>query len=199
VDGHHRALISTYLGAETIPVRVIADLSPLSPARFEDLMERKGLSYFRNYRGHPTRRVDLCEMQDDPNLELARILIARVSVEFSGDEINLDSLRGKEWAIGVKSDEDLPFLEFLVADALRRAGVEWSDDRDTDLSKRQLKRYLEILKDAVRRNAQSKLGDVLLFDQPERVEDLDLEERMLEHLAGLGCEDALSIWSRSRD
>lgn len=198
VDGHHRALISTYLGTETIPVRVIADVSKLQPQEFEDMMDRKGLSYFRNYRGQATRRVDLCDMVDDPNLELARILIARARVEYSGNKIKISDIRGSEVSIGIKSaEQDIPFLEFLVADALRRAGVEWENGNDPDIPRKQLKEYLEILKAAAERGG--RLAQVLLFDRPERVVELDLKSLMLDHLAKIGCENALRIKAGSGD
>jgi hypothetical protein len=190
-DGHHRSLISAYIGAETIPVKVIADFSQrFSPTQFWDYLERNGLSYFRNYRGQATQRVELCEMVDDPNLELARMLIARADVRFDRGRVVVEEVRGKKWVIGMKTDEDIPFLENEVADALHRRGVEWDADfRDPD--KKDLREFLAMLEDA-RKRPESRLRQVLLFDQPRRVADLDSETLLLEHLRDRGCEYALA-------
>lgn len=191
IDGHHRALISTYLGADTIPVQIVGDLSErFSPKELGEYLGRKNLSYNRNSRGRATEPVDLCEMVDDPNLELARILLTRVDVQFSRGRLNIENVRGKKWTIGAKTDEDIPFLEFEVADSLRRAGVKWNDDYSDDLGKSKLKKFLRIL-EASARNSKSRLSEVLLFERPSRVAKMDLHELLLPHLINIGCEQAL--------
>ncbi|MGZ3723801.1 MAG: ParB-like protein [Bdellovibrionales bacterium] len=194
VDGHHRALISTYLGAETIPVHIIANLSRrFTPEQLTEYMAKNDYSYFLNYQRQKISPVDLCDMQDDPNLELARSLIARVDVTFKNGQLVYGKVRGKAMVIGIKTDEDIPFLEIEVADALRRAGVEWQDEFEHDFSKKELEDFLVILGVAAYRNANSRLRKVLLFDKPTRVADLDLHDALLAHLQDLGCEKALRI------
>lgn len=192
VDGHHRALISTYLGAETLPVEIIDDKSALSPAKFRREMESQNKSYFRDHKGQHVGLVDLCEMADDPNLELARILIGRIDITFVNDEMKLENLRGPRWTIGLKSELDIPFLEFEVADALRRAGIEWNNESESSLSYSQLEEFLEILKQEAKK-PRSRLKKVLLFDEPSRASKLKLREILQKHLNKIGCEAALTL------
>ncbi|NJL26163.1 MAG: hypothetical protein HC902_14070 [Calothrix sp. SM1_5_4] len=63
VDGHHGVLVSTYLGAKTIPTTVLADWSSrYEPDEFRNAMERHGLAYWRDAYGQPIPPPDLCEM-----------------------------------------------------------------------------------------------------------------------------------------
>ena len=191
VDGHHRALISTYLGADTIPVEIIDNKSALSPAQFRREMASEYKSYFRDFHGEAVDVVDLCEMDDDPNLELARLLIARIDVSFKNGEIKLENLRGSKWSIGIKSDEDIAFLEFEVADALRRAGIHWDNENDAEISHSKLEKFLAILKEEAKK-PRSRLKKVLLFDEPSRASKLNLREILHKHLMKIGCEAAMT-------
>lgn len=191
VDGHHRALISTYLGAETIPVEIIGDKSDLSPMQFRRQMEREKKSYFRDHNGKAVDVVDLCSMLDDPNLELARILIGRVDVTFKKQRLILTNLRGSRWTIGIKTEQDMPYLEFEVADTLRRHGIAWDNSNDPDISYVKLEKFLEILKEEAKRPG-SRLKNVLLFDKPSRASKLNLREILQEHLIKIGCEKLLT-------
>lgn len=195
-DGHHRALISAYLGSQTIPVQIIADISQAnySPEQVRAYMERSGHSYFRNYRGSLTNPVDLCDMVDDPNLELARLLMGRIDVDVEDGDISSSESDESRLVLGLKSHMDISFLEFYVADALRRAGVEWDNDNSPDIEKSELKTYLTILRDAAARNPNSPLRKVFLFEKPTRMADLDLRDhRLTAHLRNLSCEDLLTV------
>lgn len=196
IDGHHRALISTYLGSQTLPVHVIADISraKYSPGQVRAYMERNAYSYFRNYRGAVTNAVDLCAMVDDPNLELARLLMGRIDVEIAKGRASFSNPRGSELVIGVKTDMDIPFLEFYIADALRRADVVWENENPVAIDKSELKTYLAVLRDAAARNPNSPLRKVFLFEKPTRMADLDLrDDRLTDHLRNLGCEGLLAV------
>jgi hypothetical protein len=190
VDGHHRALISTYIGAETIPVRIIADLSKkYSPAKFQEYMADNNLSYNKNYRGAKTSPVDLCDMEDDPNLELARMLVAKADVELVGGKLKIGKLSGEKWILAVKTGEDIAFLEFEIADALRRAGIEWKNSWSAELDKDKLKKFLEYLQNSAK-NPNSRLRQVLLFSKPKKLEDID-SDQILKHLVEIGCDKTL--------
>lgn len=182
IDGHHRALISTYLGAKTIPAKIEADLSALSPARFRAEMEKRGWAHWRNYRNQETAPLDLCEMEDDPNFQLARLIIRRVDVAIEDGELVVANSRGSRYPVAVKINGDIPFFENHIADALRRGGVDFDDSRDVDdISKRELAEYIRILREKAALKS-SPLAKVLLLDKPRNVAKLDLEELVLNHL-----------------
>jgi|GEM_PF-4510309 len=191
VDGHHRALISTYMGAQTIPAQIIADLSELSRDQFIADMESRGWAHWRDHEGQQMTPVDLCEMQDDPNFQLVRLLIRRVTVTLEEGRLRITKSTGSKTPVAVKINGDIPFFENHLADALRRGGVEHDDRRNADeFSKRELVRYLEILQETAAMNS-SPLAKVLLLDKPRDVAKLDLEQIVFKHMRDRSCEHDL--------
>ncbi len=171
VDGHHRALISTYLGARTIPVKIEDDLSWLSPAQFKATMEMRGWGYWRDFREQEMPIIDLCDMEDDPNFQLARLIIRRVDVVIEEGELRIQNSRGADRPVAIKINSDVPFLENKIADALRRGGVAWNGE---DITKKDLYHFAEILR--------GRLPKVLLLDKPRNVAKLDIEQLVMNHL-----------------
>lgn len=191
IDGHHRLLISTYLGAKTIATEIVDDFSDLSPAKFRAKMERKGYSYWRNFRNQPVEPVDLCDMDDDANFQLARLLILRVDAKIQSGELTIGNPRGPDRPIAVKINSDIPFLEIHIADALRRGDVEYDDSRpEDDFSKEELQEYADILQGKARAKS-SPLAKVLLLDKPRDVAKLDLEQIVFNHMRHKSCEKDL--------
>ena len=191
VDGHHRALISTYLGAQTIPAEVIADLSELTPAEFRQTMEARGWAHWRDFRNEEMSPLDLCEMIDDPNFQLARLIIRRVRVSWRGDQLRLERSTGADRPVAVKINGDIPFFENHIADALRRGGVEYDDHRyESEFSKSELTLFARILLESAREKS-SPLPNVLLFDRPRDVAKLELEQIIFEHMRKNTCESDL--------
>jgi hypothetical protein len=188
IDGHHRALVSTYLGSETLPVEVVADWSRLySPKQFRRELESRGLAYWQDHSGLRSEALDLCELIDDPNLQLARYLIHRVNVDLQFGNFSISKKSGAERPLLLKINQDIPFLEFLVADALRRAGVQFNVRRqESDLRRGELKEYLAILREAAK-DPSSPLNRVLLLDSPKDVRKLDLRALILRHLKQNEC------------
>jgi hypothetical protein len=188
VDGHHRALISTYLGAQTIPAEVIADLSELNTRKFRQTMEARGWAHWRDHRNEEMKPLDLCEMIDDPNFQLARLIIRRVTVSWRGDRLKLERSTGADRPVAVKINGDLPFFENHIADALRRGGVEYDDRRyESEFSKAELREFARILVKSAREKS-SPLAHVLLLDRPKDVAKLELEKIIFEHLRNKNCE-----------
>lgn len=192
VDGHHRALVSVYTGAQTLPVQITDDLSHLTRAQFFAYLREHRLSYFRNYRGLDTEPVGLCEMADDPNYQLARFLIRRVDVAYVNGHFEVSNDRGAKTPIAIKINQDIPYFENEIADALHRAGVVFDPIRDKkDLTLEELSGYLDILKRAAR-NESLGLSRILLLDQPTPVAEMKLKVSILEHFVKFGCEDLLA-------
>jgi hypothetical protein len=192
VDGHHRALVTLYTGAQTVPVRILDDLSRLNRGQFFTYLREHRLSYFRNYRGLETDPIDICDMADDPNYQLARFLIRRVDVAYVNGHFEVSNDRGAKMPIAIKINQDIPYFENEIADALHRAGVIFDPIRDKkDLSYEELDEYLAILKRAAR-NESSSLNRILLLDRPTPVAEIKLKVSILEHFAKFGCEDLLT-------
>lgn len=205
LDGHHRALLSTYLGAETMPMEIIADWSHLDPDAFLVEMYNHGYSYFLNYMGEPQNPLDLCDLLDDPYLALARELLLRVDIQVKviklkkkaknkgampKYKIKILDRRGSSLPIAIKINRDIPFLEFEIADRLRRAGVQWNS-ADT-LTPEIEQKFLEILN---QRNDSERFAQVLLLEYPTFVEELDneqLEKMLLNHINRVRCEHQLA-------
>lgn len=192
VDGHHRALVSLYTGAQTVPVHVLGDWSQkYSPDQFLEALQEQQYSYFRTARGQWTKPVDLCDMVDDPNLQLARFLIYRINAKMDGKKLLLENGRGAEKPVAVKLNQDIHFYEFEIADALSRAGVRFDTDRsETDLTRKELEEYASILRRAAR-DKNSRLRQILLLDSPTPVAKLDFAALIRSHLRQPGCEQKL--------
>lgn len=191
IDGHHRSLISTYLGAKTIPAEVVADLSDLNPSEFRQTMESRGWAHWRDFRNEEMQPLDLCEMIDDPNFQLARLIIRRVTVSWRGDQLRLERSTGADRPVAVKINGDIPFFENHIADALRRGGVEYDDrDHDYEFSKTELNQFARLLLESAREKS-SPLANVLLLDRPRDVAKLELEQIIFEHMRKNTCESDL--------
>ena len=192
VDGHHRAMISTYLRAETIPVKIVGVFNDsMDPQEFMDEMESRGWAYWRDAYGVSTGHFDLCDMVNDPNLQLARLLIRRVTVTLENGHLKLSDSRGADVSLAVKINSDIPFFEFHIADALTRAGIRFDDTRkESDFSMDELRSYLQILQ-AEAKLPGAILQKVLLLDRPREEEDLHLEKIVIKHLQEDTCEGSL--------
>lgn len=113
-DGHHDVLSSLVLGAQRIPVKVIADLSSLTEDQFWIEAENTGLAYLYDTDGKrkiPPR--DFKNLKDDPNRFFAAITARKC---LKGSSIN-DSI-GADYPIWIKVGKDIPFIEFHIADVL---------------------------------------------------------------------------------
>jgi hypothetical protein len=184
-DGHHRALVSTYLGAESIPVQII-DVVPdrVRPKRFFQNLSAQGLSYYKTYQDEELAPVDLCEMENDDYLLLARLLLLRVDLNYDNGRITLLDVRGNQKnPIAIKVNRDIPFLEFEIADRLRRAGFQWQPGQE--LTRKTLRHVLAILK-AYRDG--SRLEQVLLLGHPTSMAKLKVPKVVSRFLKVHPCE-----------
>ncbi|MGM0440747.1 MAG: ParB/Srx family N-terminal domain-containing protein [Chlamydiota bacterium] len=128
VDGHHDVLAAIEMGAKTVPVKVIADLSNLDKAEFYREAARKGYIYYKALGGcdvesYPTSFEVL---KADPYRWLVTILSRKCpcrEADMENDSESEASQGSYAWRypVFIKSDEkgeDLPFVEFIVADII---------------------------------------------------------------------------------
>lgn len=143
-DGHHHLLASLQLNAQTIPVKVIADLSQLDETSFWAEMEQNGWAYPYNILGErspPPKDVKL--LQDDPNRYFAAIIARKCRAD--GD---LNSSRGATYPVWVKVGKDIPFIEFRISDALWKKGLRYNYDMGDNPSEALVEESRQILLDA---------------------------------------------------
>ncbi len=143
-DGHHHILASMQFGAKTMPVKVIADLSALDETKFWEEMEKRGWAYPYNILGErATPPMDFKRLQDDPNRYFAA-LIARKCPP-GGD---LRTSRGAEYPVWIKVGQDIPFIEFRIADALWKQGLRYEYSMGSNPPEQFIEESRRILKEA---------------------------------------------------
>lgn len=143
VDGNHDWLASLRVGAQSVPIRVIADLKDLSMSAFWVVASQKGLVHPYNLDGEWETPSEPSKMKDDPNRYFASItahklpsflaspIILKIYQAFLKiinklciahvikSECNLRPL----W---VKLGKDIPFIELKIADVMRKNGLIYS-------------------------------------------------------------------------
>jgi hypothetical protein len=122
VDGHHDVLASLALGATTVPVQQVADLSELSEADFWERAARDGYVYpyaIGGQRETPPRRFD--DLVDDPNRYFAAVTARMCKTK--GDDAGRSL--GAEYPLWVKIGRDVPFIEFKISDRLTAAHFDY--------------------------------------------------------------------------
>lgn len=123
VDGHHDVLSSIALGAEMIPIRIIANLHHLTEEQFWKTAETKGWAYMHALDGKtrtlPPKKFE--DLVDDPNRYFATITARKY---FSSGDGTYTS-DGADYPLWLKINKDIPFIELMIADALSRAGYHY--------------------------------------------------------------------------
>jgi hypothetical protein len=121
VDGHHNVLSNIAVGSEWIPIRVINDLCHLSLEAFWAEAELMGWAYLYDINGKKSFPPTLfSDLQDDPNRYFAAIAARKYKNEASRDS------SGAEYPVWVKIGKDIPFVEFMISDAMWKSGLVYS-------------------------------------------------------------------------
>lgn len=191
IDGHHRAMVSTYAGAKSIPVKIIDDWSGKTEKQFFADMKRKNLSYYVGLNGEWLGPGEFCGMVNDPLILLARRLLRRIDLTYDSETGDFEILRerGAEVAIGIKINRDVPFTEQEIARLLRSHGVTWQ--KGDELNFELLSKFLEIL---LAERDGSRLNQLLLLDYPMSVAELESEKKAIlkSHFKRIQCEFQIS-------
>ena len=104
-DGHHEVLSSLALGADLIPVKIIADLSALSEEEFWNEMEKKGWAYPYAIGGNRvTPPIDFALLKNDPNRYFAAISARKFPKGIHSESF------GAEYPLWIKVGKDIPFI-----------------------------------------------------------------------------------------
>ena len=142
VDKHHEVLASIALGATTIPVRMIADLSTVSSEQFWKIAEEQGLVYPYKIGGHYERPPhNFAQLKDDPNYYFAAVT-ARTCLDQRTENKNT---RGAPYPLWVKVSAEMPFVEFKIADTLYQHGFMYDLKQKASPSESEVERARTIL------------------------------------------------------
>ncbi|MBA3238040.1 MAG: hypothetical protein H0T62_06780 [Parachlamydiaceae bacterium] len=123
IDGHHNVLSNIAVSSEWIPVKVIDDYSHLSIDAFWAKTELMGWAYLKTINGKKSvPPILFSELQDDPNRYFAAIAARKYKNEADRDS------SGAEYPVWVKVGKDIPFIEFMISDAMWKRGLVYSYD-----------------------------------------------------------------------
>lgn len=115
IDGHHDVLSSIKLHADMVPVKIVEDLSQLTPDQFWEVAEQKGWAYLYTADGKKTLPLkSFADMSDDTNRYFAAITARKYFSDNSGAYTSI----GAEYPLWIKVNKDIPFIEFKISNAL---------------------------------------------------------------------------------
>lgn len=125
-DGHHDVISNIKLGATTVPIKVIDDLSHLSLTKFWQEAEKKGYVYLYDLSGkrktppeHFQHNGELT-LKDDPERYFAAITARKCD---SADTA-ADQSTGMEYPLWIKVGKEL-MIEFKISDKMRKHGLKY--------------------------------------------------------------------------
>ena len=182
VDGHHKALLSLYFRATDIPVKIIADWSsteesPLDEAEFRHRMVQQFYAYPNDAEGEPVDHFyEINQLQDEPNLYLARLLIQKVKTTISLESMQLLEVSGSNRPLILKLNEGLPFIEFYIAALLKKYGIMYDSEWGKHIPPRVQKKIRALLKDEAK-STTTPLRDAILLDD---FTELDTHQREMD-------------------
>lgn len=86
IDGHHRNVVSIFVGSPETPVRIKDDWSNLTWNEFVQRMKDEKYTYVRRPTDKP-KFSNPCELADDPNLYFARLLTLNVKYDEAEEKV----------------------------------------------------------------------------------------------------------------
>lgn len=129
VDGHHAVIAGIRFGSKQVPIRVIADLSNLSTEEFWREAEQHGYVYLYKIDGKKSLPPEkFTDLQNDPNRYFAGATVRK----YYTDRTGTDASAGAEYPLWIKVDKDTPYIEFMIANALYKAGFTYDDKAHGD-------------------------------------------------------------------
>lgn len=156
IDGHHHIIANIMFGADRVPIKVMADFSDLTEEEFWEEAEKQNLVYLRHLDGSkslPSR--SFLSLEDDPNRYFASISARKLKGKNA-----LTTSIGAEYPIWIKIGKGRPFAEFLISDALRQAGIQYT----YEMGKEPPEEFVEAARKAL---VEAKIEGILVV--PERV------------------------------
>lgn len=146
-DGNHKLLTSLYYGAETLPVRILADWRKYTlQEAFLDLVDANFIFPYSRSGERLHRLPTFAQLEDEPFRYLAQKLLLKCQVEESKEgELRITDTRGSRTPVVCKLNRDVPFLELRMALALRMGGLQYSPRIGVEPSRGVVEKAREIL------------------------------------------------------
>lgn len=189
VDGHHDVLSSLALGATTIPIKIMKDMSHYAPKEFWQIAYQEGYVYPYTLDRQWKIPKNFTELVDDPNRYFAAITARKCffikdkndQPEFdldSGDYRFIIAQKGPESPLWLKIDKDIPFAEFMISDVLNNAGFrEYTNEMAQNIPQAVIEKARMILHTAIERGKKSNIQGAHLTDDQllyEKIKKLHL-------------------------
>lgn len=136
VDGNHDFILSLNVGAQTIPVEVIEDLSHLTEREFWAEMKLRRRVLFRKTARQLAKQPPVIQdLVDVPLRFLAGLIAAKVETRIAGHGRRIISVKTPKLisSIWIKENASLPFIEFTIAKVLRAAGLRYDPAWGTNI------------------------------------------------------------------
>lgn len=187
VDGHHSVITSLYLGASSLPIKIVKDLRKQTKTHVFQQLETEELVYLIDLDG--TRRIpepEFSSLKDDANRSLVSLTGLNVRVTPTGLKFRYGSDLEPLW---VKVGESIPFVEFMLADLLYSAGIKLTNE-DIDLMSKE-RRLLEDLRKILLKHTPNhpRLKEITIIGNPTSPSALEKHLRDSVNLDRMG-----SIW-----
>ena len=155
VDGHHDTIASLQSGATTIPVKVVADLSTLSPSAFWQEAAKRNFIYPYDINAKRLKRLPAAwkwgkqgNLKNDPNRYFAAISARKCGKLDSPPQEST----GADYPLWVKVGKDIPFIEFMISDVLSKAGLNYTSQMGDDFNQEPLKSFTEQARQVLLKN-----------------------------------------------
>lgn len=208
IDGHHKILTSMYTRASTVPVHIVNVWAApkwrgiKSKKDFHRRMVEMGFAYEFDKKGKAVNHFwTFSEVEDEPNLYLARLIIHKLKLALQFSRLDLVGHSGARFPVILKVNEDIPFLEFYIANILRLNGIYYNPDWGNEIPNSQLSKIREVIGQA-RYSRQANLRKMIYVADPNLDlkhldDDVDVRRRVLNLLFShfrkqFLCEDILS-------
>jgi hypothetical protein len=184
VDGHHHAVMNAFVGGQTIPVKVLHDYSNMTELELWRTLMQERLVHLPDETPEQIaiNRPTLAKLRDNPNRYLASILSAKAELSFKGGEIRVNDIKASNEALWVKINDGVPFVEFMIAAVLTRAGINYDPVWGTNVPREIVDRAREALLQARTRGDFPELDSIIMLESKIQAKKIRKDEDVLAEL-----------------
>jgi len=180
-DGHHDLFLSLFVGAESVPIKVVEDFSHLSKEEFwakvkGETGELPRVFLKRSAASLAQRPPSLAEVTDNPNRYLASLMALRMKAAWQGQELEVLKRKGPKAAVWLKLGNGVPFIEFYLARILADAGIHYDRKWGDRVPPEVIEKARTAILAAVKAGTYPQLKDILIFASPEEAETIRREQ-----------------------
>jgi|GEM_PF-1854968 len=184
VDGHHHAVMNAFVGGRTAAVKVLYDFSSLTESQLWQELLAKRLVHLpgESVESIMQNRPSLASLRDNPNRYLASILGAKVDLSFQSERVRVNGVRATNDALWVKINDGVPFVEFMIAEVLTRAGINYDPDWGDNVPREIVNKSRAALLQARERGDFPELDSIILLESKKQAKKIGKDEDALADL-----------------